>query len=130
MRLCMGDGEGRVQGWWCPGMRRRVLAPVRARLHGLLASSDERQEDQAHTPCCTPPDAEDSLLPAFWRTARPVAAPPLTAMLKATHMACFLFGPVARLRRAAATMAALASASPASSSRAALILSAVSRPRM
>ena len=33
---------------------------------------------------------------------------PLTATLKATHIACFLSGPVARLRRAAATMAALA----------------------
>ena len=32
----------------------------------------------------------------------------LTATLKATHIACFLSGPVALLRRAAATMAALA----------------------
>lgn len=47
-----------------------------------------------------------------------------------THMACFLSAPVARFRRAAATMAALASAIPASSSSAALILSAVRRPRM
>ncbi len=54
----------------------------------------------------------------------------LTAILKATHIACFLSGPMARLRRAAATMAAFASASPASSSRAALILSGVSLPRM
>ena len=52
----------------------------------------------------------------------------LTATLKATHIACFLSGPVALLRRAAATMVALACRVANQDGRQAAVASSSARP--